>query len=349
VAFIENRLIWPSLVLQSQGHDIAIMAPSKTSGFRAATQLNANGQEVLTSVEIPQDADAVVVQRPAHPLQPQMINILRSNGVAVIVDMDDDMSCIHPENSAFHMYRHHSPSAFSWRHAALSCKIASLVTVSTTQLAKVYGAHGRVRVLDNYVPGEVVGIPHMPTGAFGWAGTTKSHPNDPQVTAPTSQKLVSEGYTFQVVGGDSRVKDAFRMRNTPLMTGSVEFADWIPTLASAMDVGWAPLAATSFNTSKSRLKALEYMAAGIAWIGSPRAEYRRVAKESGCGLLADTPKQWYNLTKELMDNESLRQEQVAAGYEYMKTQTYEANAWRWAEAWTEAVVAERKRVGLEPA
>jgi hypothetical protein len=340
------RLIWPAVVLQSQGHDVEIMAPSKTSGFRAATTLNNDGEEVLTSVEIPQDADAVVVQRPAHPLQPQMINILRSNGIAVIVDMDDDMSCIHPENSAFHMYRHRSSTAFSWRYAGLSCRIASMVTVSTPQLAKVYGGHGRVRVLDNYVPAEAVGTPHLPTGAFGWAGTTKSHPNDPQVTGHMAQKLISEGYTFQVVGGDPLVKNAFRMQFPPLMTGSVKFADWIPTLATAMDVGWAPLASTAFNSSKSRLKPLEYMAAGVTWVGSPRAEYRKLHREAGCGFLAETPKQWYNWTKTLLGNESLRQEQVEAGYAYLQDQTYEANAWRWAEAWTDAITAERKRVGL---
>ena len=341
------RLVWPAHVLMQQGHEVQIVAPNVDSGFLAKTATREDGTEVLVSVQIPEDVDAVIVQRPAHPLQPQMINMLRSNGIAVIVDMDDDMSSIHPDNVAYHMYRTHSNTAFSWKNAALSCRIASLVTVSTAQLAKVYGKHGRFRVLDNYIPESYLNIPHLPTGAFGWAGTTQSHPNDPQVTAPTAQKLISEGATFQVVGGDKRVAGAFRLSQPPMMTGSVGLKDWVPTIAGAMDVGWAPLAATSFNSAKSRLKPLEYMAAGVAWVGSPRAEYRRLYRESGCGMLADTPKQWYNCTRELLDNEALRQEQVQAGREYLKKHTYEANAWRWAEAWTEAVTAERKRVGLD--
>ena len=329
------------------GHDVQIMAPSKTSGFLAKTQRNDRGEEILTSVQVPEDADAIVVQRPAHPLQPQMINMLRSNGIAVIVDMDDDMSAIHPDNVAFHMYRHSSKSILSWKNAALSCRIASMVTVSTPQLLKVYAGHGRGVVINNFIPESYLDIPHIPTGGFGWAGTTKSHPNDPQVTTPVVDKLTSEGYQFQVVGGDPKVPGAFRAKNPFSMTGTVSLADWVPMIASSMDVGWAPLSATTFNSGKSRLKPLEYMAAGVAWVGSPRAEYRTLHRESGCGLLADTPKQWYSYTKELLTNDSLREEQVQAGYEYLKNQTYEANAWRWWEAWEQASIAERKRVGLD--
>jgi hypothetical protein len=343
------RLIWPAQVLAAAGHEVQIIPPSKTgSGFAARVQLDeATGKEILIGVEIPQDADAVVIQRPAHPLQPQMINILRSNGIAVIVDMDDDMSTIHPENGAYHMYRHNSGTPFSWKYASLSCRIATMVTTSTPQLAKVYAGHGRGRVLDNYIPEKLLDMPSFPIGTFGWAGTTKSHPNDPQVTAPTAEKLVSEGHTFQIVGGDEKTTSAFRLKYKPPMTGTLSIQEWITSIALGMDVGWAPLAATTFNSSKSRLKPLEYMAAGVAWVASPRTEYRRLHKESGVGFLADTPKQWYQYTKELLVNHSLREEQVEAGKIYMKDQTYEANAWRWMEAWEDAVKFERKRVGLE--
>lgn len=341
------RLVWPAHILQMAGHDVVIMPPSQTSGFQAEVTRDEMGREILTKVQIPDDADVVVIQRPAHPLQPQMINILRSNGIAVVVDMDDDMSTIHQNNSAFHMYRTTSNTPLSWKWAAMSCRVASLVTVSTAQLLKVYAGHSRGRVIDNFIPGSYLNITKLPTGAFGWAGTTKSHPNDPQVTAPTVDKLISEGYTFQVAGGDPQVPAAFRARRPFSMTGTLPLKDWVPGIAGTMDVGWAPLAPTAFNTAKSRLKPLEYMAAGVAWVGSPRAEYRRLHRESGCGMLADTSKQWYSSTKELLTNDALRQEQVQAGLDYLQDQTYEKNAWRWWEAWEQASVAERKRVGLD--
>jgi hypothetical protein len=341
-------MVWPAEVLRQAGHEVVIIPPSKMgTGFQARVQRDDNGREVLVGVEVPDDAAAIVIQRPAHPLQPQLINILRSNGIAVIVDMDDDMSTIHPENGAYHMYRHNSGSPFSWKYAALSCKIASMVTVSTAQLLKVYAGHGRGRVIDNYIPEWLLDSPHFPTGTFGWAGTTKSHPNDPQVTAGVADQLVSEGHPFTVVGGDNKVQSAFRMKTPVQMSGSVHIREWVPMIGMTMDVGWAPLAASTFNSGKSRLKALEYMAAGVAWIGSPRAEYRRLHRESGCGFLADKPKDWYRFTKQLLTSDQLLQEQTEAGKAYLKTQTYEENAWRWMEAWEEAVKFERKRVGLE--
>jgi hypothetical protein len=45
--------------------------------------------------------------------------------------------------------------------------------------------------------------------------------------------------------------------------------------------------------------------------------------------------------KRLMTDDVLRKEQAEAGTEYMKDQTLQANAWRWATAWEEALKIER--------
>lgn len=331
------RLIWPADVLRKQGHDVVIMPPGQKSGFLAKVgEDKSGGAQSLKSVNVPADADVIVLQRPAHPLQPQMIQMMRVNGIAVVVDMDDDMSSIHPDNIAFHTYRPRSNSPFSWNHALESCKAATYVTTSTRQLQRVYARHGRGEVLDNYVPAAYLTAEKPETGAFGWAGTTKSHPNDPQVTGGVVQKLIEEGFPFKVVGGQSGARDAFRLKQDVDATGSVPLNIWAGAIAANMDVGLAPLASSSFNTSKSRLKAIEMMSVGVAWVGSPREEYRRLHRESGCGLLADSPKQWYATIKQLMTDATLRAEQTERGREWMRDQTYQQQAWRWMSAWETA-------------
>ena len=317
------------------------MPPGEESGFRAKVRDEPDGRRTLTQVDIPEGVDVIVVQRPAHYLQPQMIRMMRENGIAVVVDMDDDMSNIHPENIAFHTYRHRPGAEMSHRFIAESCKEATLVTTSTKKLQKVYAKHGRGMVLDNYVPEAYLEFPRQQAGTFGWAGTTKSHPHDLQVTGVSVQGLISEGYRFKVVGGRSEVQKKLKLQQSPEVTGSVPLQDWARTIAVNLDVGMAPLAMSEFNSAKSRLKAIEYMAVGVPWVGSPREEYRRLQKESGCGLMADTPKEWYRQLKRLLDDEVLYKEQVEAGQAYMVTQTYQANAWRWAEAWTKALGMER--------
>lgn len=339
------RLIWPADVLRRQGMDVTIVPPGKESGFmvKAEDDPTIEGGQRLISVRIPEGADLFVLQRPAHPMQPQLIRMLRANGIAVVVDMDDDMSSIHPNNVAFHTYRTHTSTQFDWRSAGLSCKEATLVTTSTRALLKTYARTGRGIVVDNYVPAATLGYTSAEeTAEFGWAGTTQSHPNDLQVTGAAIQRLIDEGHSFRVVGGPSKVRQAARLKQEPHYTGSVGLDVWIKTIADSYRVGLVPLAPSQFNTAKSRLKGIEHMAAGRPWVASPRDEYRRLVKESGCGLLADTPKQWYTQLKRLLTDDVLYKEQVEAGTEYIQSQTFQTNAWKWREAWEMAVRIQRE-------
>lgn len=335
------RLIWPASILQTMGHDVVIMPPKRDSGFMVKVQDNDDGTQTMTAATIPADADVIVLQRPGHPLQPQLIQGLRSKGVAVVIDMDDDMSSIHPDNIAFHLYRTKTAGPLSWKWALESCKVATMVTTSTKLLQSVYARHGRGHVLDNYVPEIYLTYPDTEAGTFGWAGTTKSHPNDLQVTVPAVQRLIDDGYRFRVVGGKSSVKQCLRLREDPEVTGSIPLNEWTAKIGQELDVGMVPLAPTSFNSSKSRLKGIEYMAVGVPWVASPREEYRKLHRESGCGLLADNPKDWYSKLKLLMDDQVLRKEQIEAGREYMQQHTIQANAWRWWEAWEQALRIQR--------
>lgn len=335
------RLAWPADVLKKAGHDVVTVPPVKGGGFLAKFTEDDNGKKVLTGLQVPGDADVIVLQRPAHEYQPQMIDMIRDNGIAVVVDMDDDMSSIDRHNVAYDMYSHRTNTPYSWKYALESCKRATFVTTSTRTLQKVYAPHGRGAVLDNYVPAATLTDRHEDTGYFGWAGTTQSHPNDLQMAGRTVDRLQDEGHRFRVVGGPSKVQGALKLKREVEYTGPVDLVDWVKTIGRSYDVGIIPLAPSAFNTAKSRLKGIEHMAAGVPWISSPREEYRRLHRESGCGFLAETPKDWYAHLIKLLGDEVLRKEQTEMGMEYMKDQTYQAQAWRWLEAWETAVKVQR--------
>ena len=335
------RVIWPANVLQEQGWEIFIVPPNGETGFKVKTEEDEHGKQKLIELTTP-ECDLIVLQRPGHFLQPQLVTALRKAGIAVVVDMDDDMSTMSQHHLAFRMYSTRSQTDFSWRHAIESCKLATLVTTSTSELQKVYAPHGRGVVLDNFVPEVYLGLDEeRPGPGFGWAGTVASHPDDLQVTGGAVQKLRDEGHVFRIVGDGKNVKGPLKLRDEPDATGGVGLDQWLRTIQRTLQVGMVPLAATKFNTSKSRLKGIEYMAGGIPWVASPRQEYRRLVRESGCGLLADTPKDWYRQLKLLLTDDVLRKEMSERGLEFMKDQTYQAQAWRWAEAWTRAVEIQR--------
>lgn len=334
------RLIWPAQVVRHLGIDVVIQKPTDNSGFGVDVMTKSDGTRVLRDIEFPSDIDVLVMQRPAYKLHPQMIEMLQSRGVAVVIDMDDDMTNIHPQSSSYAMYSNRIGNRnYSWRAADDSCRLATLVTTSTVQLQKIYARHGRGVVLDNYIPAYAIAKSDGNSrDVFGWGGTIKSHPDDPHVMGGAVSRLMREQHKFRVVGSDFGIKSAFKLGDAENVdsVGNVPFEHWLQVLGENLGVGIAPLAISPFNTSKSRLKCLEYMARGIPWVASPRAEYRRLAREADCGFLADTPKQWYTHVKKLLTDDALYVEQQQAAWTYMQNQTYELHAWRWAEAWHSA-------------
>lgn len=349
------RLIWAARHLQSLGHDVLV----RGTGIDTGVLLNVRGDKKdpeIIDVRITEDAtentpdievDVWIVQRVSHNWHRQVIPLLRKKGIAVVIDMDDDLTSLHQGNTAFEHYRSISPTPFSAANADFCCKAASWITVSTSALMNVYAKHKRGSVIDNYVP-ESSAASYIPPSlndkpVVGWPGVTESHPTDLQVCGRAVQQLIDAGYPFKVVGPPSKVKEKLRLSADPYYTGRIPIDQWIPAIGRELDVVMAPLDRGAFNTAKSRLKPLEANAAGRVWVGSSRAEYRRYARESGGGLLADSPNEWFRQLKRLLDDETLRNDMAAKGHAFAQTQTIEKNSWRWLEAWTEAYKVEHPR------
>jgi len=340
------RLIWPAKQLIAMGHDVRIVHPQ--SGKKISGGLDGDGR--LVAMIAPQDADVLVFQRVTSKTMIEGIKILRQNGIAVVVDIDDDMSAIHQYNpawAALHPGKTGRKSdEYDWNSALTICDNVTMVTVSTDALLRRYARHGRGRVLHNAVPKIMLDIPPRPQeGVAGWGGSLHSHPDDPQVTGNSMGQIQRAGYKFKIVGPPWGTKQAFSLDQDAITTGPVPIGQW-PHELSRLQVGIAPLNDTRFNAAKSWLKMLEYAALGVPCVGSPRAEYRRI-HDLGVGLLADNPRQWYRHVRSLLDNETLRAEMIESGRDAVSKLTIENTAWKWWEAWTEALAIERGPLGAK--
>jgi hypothetical protein len=342
------RLIWPALALKAQGHDVRVVLPSMREGIGGSID-SKTGK--LLDAQYPGDADVIVLQRVSYAHMSQAVAMMRAKGVAVVVDMDDDLTKIDPSNPAFGplqvggfgLVKHHD-----YRNAHLACLDATLVTVSTPALLKVYAPHGRGLVLENRVPARYLDIAHTDSAVVGWPGSVHSHPDDLRTLGPSVQRLVREGVEYLGIGpdfdrepGDGGLRRALGLVEDPRCSGSVGIDDWATAL-SYLGVGLAPLADTQFNAAKSWLKPLELMAVGVPFVASPRAEYSKVARHAfgesvTRTVLAQTPKDWYRKVKMLVERPALRRELSTFGREFVRAHmTIEANAWRWLEAWSYA-------------
>lgn len=319
------RMRWPGEACAQAGHDVRVVEP-----HARRLKVVMEGHTVKDVLDI--DADVVVLQRVTHAYMAQAVGVMRAKGITVVVDVDDDLSSIHPSNPAWQVHR---PGAglHSWHNVALACRNASLVTVSTPALLDVYARHGRGHVLPNYLPDYYYGLPRVDSDVVGWPGSFHSHPNDPETVGGAVARLVDEGAEFVMRGDSTGAGRAFGLAADP-PGGGVPIEEW-PAAVASLGIGIAPLADTKFNASKSWLKPAELSACGVPWVASPRAEYRRL-HAMGAGVLADRPRVWYRELKRLRESAAMRAELSEAGRAVAEQLRLSENAWRWAEAWSRA-------------
>lgn len=337
------RLIMPTEALIEQGHEIDLRPPDRRD---IKLKISGRRDDPAAFVEDVLDvtADVMVFQRITHRFMAQAIPILRAKGVAVVVDIDDDLSCIHPTNPAYAGYHPKNEWEISprtgefnrctWQHLASACRDATLVTASTPALLERYAAHGRGQLIYNYLPSGYFGVDHQDSDRIGWPAYLLSHPDDPGELGGSLARLCADPGAFQVLGDPTGCGVAFGLARDPSGHDPVDIHGW-PAAVAGLGIGIAPLADTKFNRAKSWLKPLELSALGVPWVGSPRVEYERLHRR-GAGVLADTPRRWYRELKRLQDNPSLRAERAEAGRDVAGGLRLEPNAWRWFEAWARA-------------
>jgi hypothetical protein len=233
------RAIWPGEHCAAAGHDVEVVRQQDRS-----VRLVMEGGVVK---DVLVEADVVVLQRVTHAYMAQAVAVLRAKGIAVVVDVDDDLSSIHPSNPAWAVHR---PGAgpHSWHNLALACREATLVTVSTPALLDVYARHGRGHVLPNYLPDQYYGLPRQDSDVIGWPGSLHSHPNDPEVVGGAVARLVDEGATFVMRGDSTGAGREFGLATDPA-GGGVPIGEW-PMAVAGLGIGIAPLADTRFNAAK---------------------------------------------------------------------------------------------------
>jgi hypothetical protein len=339
------RLRWPAqaLIAQESGHTIRVLDPEQRD---IELKIKDNAVERLVLPKEP--PDLVVMQRLTHPWMAAAVPFLRAAGIAVVVDVDDDLSAIHPRNPAY-MSMHPRPARLaqqyrgeirhSWQNLVSACQDATLVTCSTPGLMPVYAPHGRGAVVRNCVPERYLKVEHQDSDVIGWPAALVSHPDDPGVVGGAVARIVGEGAQFCTVGPATGTGAAFGLLRDPAGAEIEDLYAW-PDAVAELGIGIAPLADTRFNRSKSALKPLELSAVGVPWVGSPRPEYARLNAQ-GCGVLADTPRRWYKELKKLHNDEKARTDLSAGGREAVRAMTIEGNAWRWLELWELAVKMQR--------
>jgi hypothetical protein len=295
------RLRFAALALAAQGADITI-----SDHIPALWDHTPDGDRIVGAATY--DADVAVFQRVFRPDILTVIRSLREQGVAVVVDVDDDFSALHPRHPVWAQL-HPKNSSRNWSVLAEACREADLVTVSTPALAAKYGG----TVVRNCVPRAYLGITaeREDLPIIGWTGTPKMHPDDLEMVGDAVARVCEGEATFRAIG-DRATLDVLGVEDQEHVPGArLDNLDYAHLVAQ-LDIGIVPLADSAFNQSKSWLKGLEYAALGVPFVASIVAEYEALIQQ-GAGSLASRPRQWYACLRNLAESADMRLEMADRG------------------------------------
>lgn len=320
------RMTWPGKAATAAGKPVNVLPRSP--------QIVVDREGKIHGINVG-SGKVVVFQRAASAQYAQVIPILQSQGIKVVIDMDDSLSTIHPRNVAFKSYDPRLSHQMNWMHAATACNLADLVTVTTAALAEEYGAHGRVEIIPNHIPESYLTVQRRvnEVPVVGWAGWTNTHVDDLQVTrGMVNQALTETGAKFAAFG-DDRIFNDLAIRNRPPHEhwGFTNINEY-PARLAGMDIGIVPLQKSKFNECKSWLKGLEMASLGIVPVVTPIGDQMNLV-DLGIALPAENPKQWYNTIKELILDNDMRNELSDKCRKVASEWTIEGNVSKWWNAW----------------
>jgi glycosyltransferase involved in cell wall biosynthesis len=331
--------VWePARVVHEKYSDIEIKIKSGLSVD--ATQDVKTG--LYTVNEITEDVDLIIFQRPLGNYGLSSIYQARRQGIATIVELDDDFENVDKDNVAWSKIQPEFDSSANYMWLSAAMKESDLVTVSTPALARFESKYGGVRIIRNYIPEGIFKITKTQgiTPRIGWTGTTDTHPHDLEVTGGAIANVMKKtGADICIVGDGRRVRGQLGMSDAQTMyvTGVQPLKTYYQSIANNIDVGIVPLDMTPFNEAKSYLKMMEFSALGIPVVFTPTSE-NLLLHEEGIGIPAETPAEWKKAVTSLVENERKRNQMGKKARDIIREKyTYEQHAHEWYDAWTWAI------------
>jgi glycosyltransferase involved in cell wall biosynthesis len=273
--------------------------------------------------EIHGDLDILIMQRYMNrTLIGDMAKSRQRENLVIVQDIDDWYWGISKLNSAWKQtHPAHNPD-ININHYKKVVVASDYVTTSTPYLAERLSSFfpsKNIHIYENcvdfsrYTPRK---HEEEEKPLIGWFGSTAHRSGDLHLLQGVLSQIEDQ-FGFVHVGDmvgkhpdhsafheDVGIKEESMVQRLPLMQPADLYEKGFD-----YDIGIVPLVDLPFNRSKSWIKGLEYVAAGIPFIASPLPEYKRLKEEYGVGRIAKRPGDWLKHFNELRDP-GIRQEEA---------------------------------------
>lgn len=304
--------------------------------YRVFGPLTKAGIQILEGIkdnrvdkEVIRQADLVLFQRDfsSHfELYRTAVNFARELKKPVVMDLDDDLLALPPDHPD-RISTYYASGLPAILHALLN---VDAVTVTSEPLKEtVEKLNPNVFVLPNYFDENLwnfrtnlAKLPAEPLTIF-YMGTTTHQPDLSFISEPLFRIAKSFGsainFHFYGIEPPSGLEEWTQITHQQVKTFDYENFAAIMSQIQA-DLAIAPLCDNLFNRSKSAIKFFEYTAMGIPGVYADLPPYSRVIRDGYNGLLAQTPDQWYEKIRFLIEHPESRQLITQNAQESVKTE-----------------------------
>lgn len=323
------RMVMPGMLLTSIGHQVMVgeIGWKDGEGFVAVKPLERMKHRVpgvITNYGYSFDKlDVVILKLFMHKDSTKYIELAKSYGQIVILDVDDHFEQLPEDNLAFITTDPKRNPNNNRDHMIATYSIVDGIITSTKFLEERMRKYNKnvYRVPNSLDPKTFMyrldSAGNKPT--IGWVGMMMWRVNDlKDVSGPIKTVVEKNDLKFHHSGvmldKPHWIAEALNIDETRLSTYTGARPQYYSHIFMPIDIGIVPLTKNQFNEAKSSLKGLEYSLSGIPFVASDTQEYRDLA-DIGAGRIAKSPKDWVKHLSKLIDpdvREEDRQRNFAA-------------------------------------
>lgn len=256
----------------------------------------------------------IVFCRYSGPHAAQMLAWARRNGVPTVYQIDDDLLAIPQEIGLNKFLAHNEPRRLAAVRHLLDH--VDLIYSSTRRLARRLGEYrvtAPVMTAGIYCAATVLrNAEKRPVRRIGYMASS-DHAHNLTMIVPAIVRYLrrNPAVGFELFGTIPKPEELEEFGER--ITSARAVADYDSFLqafaAREWDIGLCPLVPLPFNLMKANTKWAEYSSAGAAVIASAGTVYDESCAD-GCGILAETPNDWFNALQSLTRDPQQRFEMV---------------------------------------
>lgn len=290
----------------------------------------------LDWIKVCTDYDLIYFNYTANPWAfAAMGSIARKVGVPLVMDFDDNLFNVQPDNPAYSIYKKGEKGI---KNFTAIVNEVDYITVTNSYLKNVCAhntlkQHDRIKVFGNNIdldlykyPQEFKNTEKITLTHFGSSTHFNDLLNDSFVNGVDKIMKEYPNVDFLTVGSFlPKLRNMWGQRYQNEF-GHADIYTWIsdrfPEVMAKTDICIVPLEENIYTRCKSEIKYLEMSSAKKPGVWQRIRQYENNIP-NGCGLLAQTSNEWYEAIKKLIDDVKLRKQMGENAYNHVK-ETYQA-------------------------